>query len=353
MASNTSFWRIVWPERGPLSVAIGGIVSLLCDFGGFLANIASPSLLLWPIAALAALFCWFCLRRVRSAPEREPAGDDGPAVGCLQCNLFRVMLFASLALGVLLLAGQGTTATERFGEQLGLIQRDVTQIREDTGKIREDTDALRDIHAGAELVRRPRTAEDFFRNAWIYSNVRRDNAQAWESVQALYRLHTPNKIDAADLYRTIGMGHLGHDALQARMLEVGRQRRDAAMLVVVARNMGRAEAQPVYDEARGFDAGMPFAHFDVFRNDHLPTAAAFDSSGIRALRDGMREAAEGYGRFSEVAAQGPVARYFYLPQYQIDFELHARNQRENAQRLQATYEQLLGQRESLEKRQRR
>src|SRR5690606_12875338 len=103
----------------------------------------------------------------------------------------------SIGVILLLLAGQGTTATERIGAQLGLIQQDVTAIR-------EDTTAIRDVTSSAELVRNPRSAGDFFRNAWIYNMVRRDNAAAWESIQELYRRHNPNKLDAAELYFNTG-----------------------------------------------------------------------------------------------------------------------------------------------------
>src|SRR5690606_7424688 len=185
-----TIWRVIWPDRGPLFVVVGGVVSLLSDFASFLANIASPHVLIWPIAALAGLLGWLCFGRVAA-----PAVADGPAedaVQCRECDAFRVMLFAAAGVGLLLMAGQGQTATERFGRQLGLIQADVAAIR-------DDTSAIRDVTASSELIRNPRTPAEHFRNAWIYSYVHRDAERAWASAQAIYRGAAPNKLDAAEI----------------------------------------------------------------------------------------------------------------------------------------------------------
>lgn len=353
MAAGTTLWRIVWPERGPLSAAIGGIVGLLCDFGGFLANIASPRLLLWPIAALAAVFFWMCLGRVRQAAATLAVAQENPEIGCTQCNLFRVLLFASVGLGALVLAGQGTTATERIGTQLGLIQQDVAVIREDTRDIKEDVAVIRDGASGVEIVRSPSSARDFFHNAWVYNNVRRDSDKAWETLEELYRRHAPNKLDAAELYASVGKAHLTGQALNARMLQVGRERGDAAMLVVAARSLDKASAAPVYAEARTLDPGLPFAHSDVSRTDHFPNAVAFDSTALRGMRDGMREAGDGFQQFLDVASAAPVAGYFYLPQHQPDYEAMVRGMLDMARRTQASYEQMLGQRLEVEARMKR
>ncbi|MDZ4691040.1 hypothetical protein [Terricaulis sp.] len=74
----STLWRVVWPERGPLFVVVGGIVSLASDFASFLGNIASPSILVWPAVGLAGLLAWFCLGQVGkvaadAAPEAQEA----------------------------------------------------------------------------------------------------------------------------------------------------------------------------------------------------------------------------------------------------------------------------------------
>lgn len=162
----STIWRVVWPEKGPLFVIVGGIVSLLSDFSAFLANIASPQLLVWPLVALAGLLAWFCLGRVGAAAKETPDTSE-TAVQCRECDAFRVMLFATAGVALLLMAGQGETATERYGRQLGFIEDTVTDIA-------EDTNVIRDNLSSTELVRNPRSAAEFFRNAWIYNMVRRD-----------------------------------------------------------------------------------------------------------------------------------------------------------------------------------
>ena len=142
--------------------------------------------------ALAGILAWFCLGRV-GAPEAKTPEGEAAAIKCRECDAFRVMLFASAGVALLLLAGQGTTATERIGAQLGLIQQDVSAIR-------EDTTAIRDVTSSVEIVRNPRSAADYFRNAWIYSTVRRDADGALNSMEELYRRHSPNKLDAAELF---------------------------------------------------------------------------------------------------------------------------------------------------------
>ena len=325
-----TLWRVVWPERGPLFVVVGAIVSLLSDFASFLGNIASPQLLLLPAAGLAAVLAWLCLARVGGAPE--PQRDA--AVACRECDAFRVMLFASVGVVLLLMAGQGTTATERIGAQLGLIQRDVAAIREDTA-------AIRDVTASSELVRNPRSAADLFHNAWIYANVRRDNAAAWETVRTLYERHTPNKLDAAELYLNIGRGYETRAALLEQMAAIGIRRRDAAMLVIAGRNVeSNEQALQMYAQAQEIDPDLPFAYWDIARVGLYtiePGATASENLEV------MRANVAGHRQFIEVAGRAPVARYFYVPQYQPDYENMAQSQLASFQRNAETWERLVQQ----------
>lgn len=338
-----TFWRVIWPERGPMFVIVGGIVSLLSDFSAFLGNLADPNLLVWPLVALAGLLAWFCFGRVGAAAKETPATDE-QAVKCRECDAFRVMLFASAGVALLLMAGQGETATERFGRQLGVIEDTVTDIA-------EDTTAIRDVTSSAELVRNPRSAGDLFRNAWIYSYVRRDADQAWASLQELYRRHTPNKLDAADLYFNTGRVHLTRDALLAQMVDVGRDRRDAAMLVLAGRNMERNEdAFALYEEARAIDPDLPFAYWDVGRAQLMQITGG---ANARENAASAHAVVAGHERFIEVAGRKPVASYFYLPQHQADYDALARSQLESFRTNAATWDRIVTQQDEMEARRRR
>lgn len=329
-----TLWRAVWPERGPLFAVVGGIVSLAGDFASFLGNIASPQILLWPAVGVAGLLAWLCLGRVSAVPADADRTAEDAAVQCRECDVFRIMLFASIGVVLLLLAGQGTTATERIAGQLGLIQQDVAVIREDTG-------AIRDVTASAELVRNPRSAADYFRNAWVHSMVRRDADGAWASIQELYRRHTPNKLDAAELYFSAGRPYLTRDQLLAQMAQVGRARRDAAMLVIAGRNMdSNEEAFALYEEARAIDPDLPFAYWDVARVQLMALGAGASPRENLATAQAV---VAGHERFLEIAGRKPVASYFYLPQHQADFETLARGQLDSFRRTAETWERIVQQ----------
>jgi len=323
---------------------VGGIVSLAGDFASFLGNIASPTILVWPAVGLAGLLAWLCLGRVGAVTADASEATTEAAVQCRECDAFRVMLFASVGVVLLLLAGQGTTATERIGTQLGLIQQDVTAIR-------EDTTAIRDVTASSELVRNPRSAADYFRNAWVHTMVRRDSDGAWASIQELYRRHSPNKLDAAELYFSAGRTYLTRDQLLAQMVDVGRTRRDAAMLVIAARNTeSNEDAIRLYEEAREIDPDMPFAYWDVARLQFMQIGTGATS---RENLEAARAAVAGHERFIEVSQRKPVASYFYLPQHQADYEALSRTQLESFRTNAQTWEQIVRQQDEMEARRRR
>ena len=338
MLQRVSYWRMVWPESGPLLAGVGGIIGLLSDVGGFLGGIAAPWV--WgPVVLgllLAALLFSPCRRRVLAdLPDKR---DD--AYDCRVCNVFRVGLFACLVCAMLALAGQGATATEHIGTQLGLIQRGVEDVKRDTTVIREDTGAVREALSGSELVKDPGTAAERFHNAWVLNMQRGDNAGAWQQLQALYREHAPNKLDAAELYRNVGKSFLGRDALLANMTEIGRQQRDAAMLVIVARNQADPGlAQSLRDEARRIDPDLPFAYWDV--GDFAQQFGGAGASGDAGKQVAhYRAVVAGHEKFLEVAGRGPIARYFFRPQYQPDYDDLARSQLQNARSLVESWEKM-------------
>ena len=293
--------RAIWPERKSGFLIAASVVGLLGDLTSFLGNLSSPLIFLVSAIALAALFGWLC------APHLNAASEDGAE--CRECSAFRLSLYAAVALGLILLAGQGQTLTERVGAQLGLIQQDVSAIRVDTGAIREVT-------ASAELIANPRQAEDFYHNAWINESMRRDNAASWREIQALYARSGPNKMDAAELYFRAGVPHEARDVLIARMIEIGRSQRDAAMLVVAARQAGSAEeALALQAEARAIDPDMPFVYWD----QGVSRLITHDGSTEGRYRASQQEVAQ-YEGFLAAAGRRRIADYFFLPQYQADWE---------------------------------
>jgi len=326
-----TLWRVVWPERGPLFVVVGGIVSLASDFASFLGNIASPSILVWPAVGLAGLLAWFCLGQVgKVAADAAPEAQEA-AVQCRECDAFRVMLFATVGVVLLLLAGQGQTATERFGRQLGVIEDTVVDIA-------EDTNVIRDNLSSTELVRNPRSAADYFRNAWIYNMVRRDAQGAWDSIQALYRNHAPNKLDAAELYFNAGRVAVTRDQLLAQMIEIGRSKRDASMLVMAARNVETNEqAYALLEEARQIDPDLPFAHWDPFRVQFI---SLVPGGSHQQQYEQAQRTLRGAETFMEVSRRKPVASYYFLPQHAPDMESFVGGQMETYRSSVRNWEQV-------------
>ena len=102
MNAGVSYWRMIWPESGPLLAGVGGIIGLLSDVGGFVGDIPAPWV--WvPLAlglSLAVLLFAPCRRRVLAElPQKHEEAYD-----CRVCNVFRVGLFACLVCAMLALA---------------------------------------------------------------------------------------------------------------------------------------------------------------------------------------------------------------------------------------------------------
>lgn len=155
-------------------------------------------------------------------------------------------------------------------------------------------------------MRNPRSAADFFRNAWIHNLVRRDADGALASIQDLYRSHAPNKLDAAELYFNVGRSFLTREQLLASTIQIGRDRRDASMLVMAARIVDtNAEAYSLMDEARAIDPDLPFAYWDPFRVQFIGLVP---------------------GGTPQQNLEQPLASYYYLPQHAPDMESFVRSQ---------------------------
>ena len=325
--------RMIWPEDGTRFAAIGGSVGLAGDFASFLGNIGSPKWVLAPMLLAMAVGLAACWRQVSDRNRTSTPEALKRAIDCMPCTAFRVLLFACIGIGLLAMAGEGVTATERIGTRLGLIQENVEAIRSDTGLIREDVQVVRDALSASEPAANPQTANAHFQNAWIYIHNRQDEAKGWEALQALYRQFTPNKLDAAERYHATGKLQLGADAVLEAMVAIGRQKRDAAMLVIAARaTPSLGDAFELYREARAIDPDLAFAQWDLGRTDLL----FYGTTKGATLRDGdryIREEIAGLEKFLQAAARVPVARYFYKPRYQGDSEALARQQLESKRQL--------------------
>ena len=326
--------RVFWPEDGTRFAAIGGFVGLASDFASFLGNLGSPKWLFWPALLGVVLLLVVCWRRVFDSKTTDTPDKLKAAIDCAPCTVFRVLLFACIGIGLLLMAGQGVTATERIGTSLGLIEARVNEIHGDTTVIRETL-------SGMELVKNPESAQEYFHNAWVLNMQRGDSAGAWQQLQALYHRHTPNKLDAADMYLTVGKSQLARPALQAQMVEIGRSRRDAAMLVVAARNAENPEAaRALREEAQVIDPDMPFAHWDLA--DYSGQGVASIPGDTQKWLEHERAKLVSQEKFIEVAQRGLVARYFFRPQHLPDHEAQARQlidyTRRNIQSLEKTIE---------------
>ena len=322
--------RVFWPEDGTRFAAIGGFVGLASDFASFLGNLGSPKWLFWPALLGVVLLLVVCWRRVFDSKTTDTPDKLKAAIDCAPCTVFRVLLFACIGIGLLLMAGQGVTATERIGTQLGLIQKKVEDVKQDTQVIRADVQAMRAMGSAMELVEKPATAADWFHNAWVHVNVRNDTASAWEQLRMLYERFAPNKLDAAELYLNVGKTTMPRDALLAQMTDIGRRRRDAAMLVIAGRNQDSDEvAFTLYEEARAIDPDLPFAYWDLGRSQLLMWSSRQPTSSLRGRAPYMRQEAAKLEEFLSVAARKPLASYFFQPRYQGDYEQAARQHLEN------------------------
>ncbi|MBL8530609.1 MAG: hypothetical protein JNK94_02640 [Hyphomonadaceae bacterium] len=294
--------RLIWPENKTLFLAGGAALGLLADVMSFLGNLGSPAVLIWPALVIGGLLGWLCWPRLKTVD-----GQDGAE--CPECGAFRLSLYAIVAMGLLIAVGQGASATERLGQQLGLIQQDVTAIR-------TDVSAIRDVTASGELIPNPRTAAERFNNAWIYATLRRENEGAWRELQALYAAGGVGKMDAADLYFRTGLAFLPREQLVAQMVEIGRSKRDAAMLVVAARTMSSAaETAPLMAEARTLDPDLAFAYWD-----QGVSVVDRESGSARDRHEQGLARVAALEAFLEAARRRRPAQSFFLPQYQPDWE---------------------------------
>ncbi|MEE2692339.1 MAG: hypothetical protein VX640_12445 [Pseudomonadota bacterium] len=330
MKSKTPYLvRVFVPENPTVYGFIGGGAGLFGDLANFLSDRVTAGLLLALFALGAGVAAAFCVAKAMSVTEKTE--DNAIAVGkCLPCDAFRASVVAALIYLLLMIIGGGQSATETIGESLGLIKERVEEISEDVTAIRETTDAY-------AIIDRPSGAADYFHNAWIYQNMRRDDARAFEQLKALYARGEKGKLDSAELYFNVGKVSLGRDALIAEMVETGRRNRDAALLTVAARNApDEAQSVALYEEARRIDPDFPFAWWDIQRPRAISATA-----GIEGNLASLRTQKADIDAFRARIDGQPTGAFFFLPQHQPDYDSLARQNAESIAQNIATYEGMI------------
>lgn len=329
--------RILWPERASLFVIIGGAAGLVGDITGFFSELVSPLMLVLVSGAIAAVASLLCLQRaflVDSANEQ--AVSD--VVQCRVCDAMRFGLFALAAFLLLFAVGKDKSATEVIASKLGLIHEDVKQIGSDVGQLRDDVSEISDIAQSQKIVSKPKTAADYFRNAWIYSNIHRDSQRSYESLQAMYENTDVQKLDAADLFYSTGVQVAGRNAVLKEMEEIATRRNDPSLLVVAGRNaVDIAEGDRLIAKALAMAPDYPFAHWDMQRF----TAIAAGTPPLPAAQKAMMEQrVAGLEKFTAIIDEHPTGRYFFLPQYQPDYGMLARQNLSSARQTVENYSRI-------------
>jgi tetratricopeptide (TPR) repeat protein len=310
--------RIIIPRQEPFTAVLGAGVGLAGDLANFVTEAIKAPYLLILFGVLTIVLGALCLRKAQANLNGD-APDPDAAAKCRECDSLRISLYATIAFGVLMVIGQGDSATARIGQQLGLIQSDVADIRE--------------AMSTGIPVKNPRTAEEMFGNAYIYFHMRRDTETASQVLERMYREHNPKKLDAADLYQQILAATLSPSAIDARMEEKGQALSDPSFFVLLARrnstNPERAEAYR--QRALAIDPTYAYALWDPLGTGLGTGPQIGDTAG--ALEYFPRQI-ERIDAFIDRIQADPPSRYFFVPQYQV-------GGLEQAQGLRRLYQQSL------------
>lgn len=324
--------RIIWPAKASLFALIGGAVGLFGDLVNFFAEFLSANVLVIIFAVITAVAALLCFQRAFMVNAADDKAVD-EVVQCAACDGFRFGLFATAAFILLMLVGQGQSATEAVGRQLGLIKEDTTVIRDQVG----------DLHAMAQpqmIIKRPKSAADHFNNAWIYQNMQRNPAKAFAEMQALYANYAPKKLDAAQLYFDAGNAVTGRTQLVEGMQALARKTGDATLLVIAARAAPSEEAgDAMAAEAQKMDPALPFAFWDIMRPKSM-RVTDMTQRGAAAQRDRLTADREIIEKFRALYNAQPAQHWYFLPQYAGDMESIARQQSEGLANNIATYDDI-------------
>jgi len=324
--------RIIWPARASLFALIGGAVGLFGDLVNFFAEFLSADVLVIIFAVVTAVAGLLCFQRAFMVNAADDTAVE-EVVQCTQCDAFRFGLFATAAFILLMLVGQGQSATEAVGRQLGLIKEDTAVIRDQVG----------DLHAMAQphmIIDDPASAQDHFSNAWVYQNAQRNPAKAFAEMQTLYANYAPKKLDAAQLYFDSGNAVTGRTQLVEGMQALARKTGDATLLVIAARAApSEAAGDAMVAEAQKIDPALPFAWWDIMRPKTVKVSD-MTQRGAAAQRDRMIAEREIIEKFRTLYNAQPAQHWYFLPQYSGDMESIARQQSDGLSNNIATYDDI-------------
>jgi hypothetical protein len=308
----------LWPARASFFALIGGAVGLFGDLVNFFAEFLSAGTLVLIFAVITAIAALLCLQRAFMVPTGDHTAIE-EVVQCGPCDAFRFGLFATAAFILLMLIGQGQSATEAVGRQLGLIREDVSAIRGDVS----------DLHAMAQphmIVKRPGSAADHFNNAWIYHTLQRNPAKAREEMQRLYADYAPRKMDAAQLYLDTGSAVSGRDQTIEEMQALARKTGDATLMIAAARGAASYQAgDSLIADARKMDPELPFAWWDMQRIKPPRISGITPAERLNLMRAELAD----IEKFRTLYRAQPPTHFFFIPQYQGDLEGSARQMAES------------------------
>lgn len=282
------------PQNTRWLALAGTGIALFGDVVTFFTNLVDHGTLLIGLTFFAVTMLYLCWRIFVKPPNDAPPEQ---AADCRECDATRFGIFATAALALLALVGGGDSATAKIGEQLGLIQSDVADIKE--------------ILEPQSIIDNPVSAADHFNNAFVYHHYRNDSASAMKSMQALYALGTPSKIDAAQLYFDSHATQQAKSKTLAEMQRLGAEKRDATLLVVAARYVAAGEERDrLIAQARSIAPQLPYAWWDPMVMPDAPRDT-FTRPGEEAAR--LRTRIANIEKFLALEEQSPPSRWFYMP----------------------------------------
>lgn len=317
------FMRALFQLRNTRWLALAGAgIALFGDVVDFFTSLVSRHILQIGLAAFATLTLYLCWKFFAKGPPGD-APPDG-ATDCPECNATRFGIFATLAFGLLTFVGEGGSATGRISDQLGIIERDVSDIKE---ALEPQT-----------IIDDPETMADHFNNAFLYHYQRNDGASAVREMKALYGMGAPNKMDAAQLYFDTHTTQEARAETLAEMERIGMARRDATLLVVAARHApAPGDRARLVAQAQVMRPELPYAWWDPMKQPDM-AQARFSRYGEEAAR--LRAEIATMEKFLALEAAMPPSRWFFMPTMGAGYSSSAQSLIDVNRRIAAQYDDM-------------